>query len=148
VLAVLLAISVNVLLAVAGFGLKEGVTPGGRLEADKLTLDVKPVDGVMVIVVVPELPRAMLKLLGDAESVKSPTTRATVVVWTIAPLVAVTVMVKLPVGVEPAVDTVIVEEPEVITEAGLKLAVAPAGSPLALKLTVPVNPFTALTVAV
>jgi hypothetical protein len=44
--------------------------------------------------------------------------------------------------------TVIVEEPEVVTEGGLKLAVAPAGSPLALKLTVPVNPFTVLTVAV
>jgi hypothetical protein len=44
--------------------------------------------------------------------------------------------------------TVIVEEPEVVTEVGLKVAVAPAGSPLALKVTVPVNPFSALTVAV
>jgi len=41
-----------------------------------------------------------------------------------------------------------VEEPEVVIEGGLKLAVAPAGSPLALKVTDPVNPFTALTVAV
>jgi len=47
-----------------------------------------------------------------------------------------------------AVVTVIVEEPEVFTEVGLKLKVAPVGSPLALKLTVPANPFTALTVAV
>ena len=45
--------------------------------------------------------------------------------------------------------TVIVEEPEPPdTEGGLKLAFAPAGSPLALKVTVSVNPFTALTVAV
>jgi len=43
--------------------------------------------------------------------------------------------------------TVIVEEPEVFTEVGLKLNVAPVGSPLALKLTVPANPFTAPTVA-
>ena len=88
-----------------------------------------------------------------AESVKSGeelTTRATVVVWTIAPLVLVpvTVMVELPVGVEPPVVTVIVEEPEVVIEVGLKLAVAPAGRPLALKVTGPVNPFTALAVAV
>jgi hypothetical protein len=44
--------------------------------------------------------------------------------------------------------TVIVEEPELVLEVGLKLAAAPAGSPLALKLTVPPNPLTALTVAV
>jgi len=31
---------------------------------------------------------------------------------------------------------------------GLKVALAPEGSPLALKLTVPVNPFTAPIVAV
>jgi hypothetical protein len=47
-----------------------------------------------------------------------------------------------------AVVTVIVEEPEVVTVRGLKLAFAPAGSPLAVKVTVPVNPFTAPTVAV
>jgi hypothetical protein len=90
---------------------------------------------------------------GVAERVKSGeelTTRTTVVVWTIAPLVfvPVIVMVELPGGVELAVVTVIVEEPEVVIAVGLKLAVAPAGSPLALKLTGPVNPFTALTVAV
>lgn len=64
------------------------------------------------------------------------------------PAVPVTVMLELPVGVELPVVTVIVEEPEVVIEVGLKLALAPAGSPLALKVTGPVNPFTALTVAV
>ena len=44
--------------------------------------------------------------------------------------------------------TVIVELPEPVTEAGLKLEPAPAGRPLALKAAGPVNPFTALTVAV
>ena len=43
---------------------------------------------------------------------------------------------------------VTVEEPERITEVGLKLAPAPVGRPLALKVTVPANPFRAVTVAV
>ena len=48
-----------------------------------------------------------------------------------------------------AVLAVRIELPEPVTEAGLKLALAPAGSPLVtLKLTVPVNPFTAPIVAV
>jgi hypothetical protein len=46
------------------------------------------------------------------------------------------------------VDTVRVEEPEPVTEAGLKLALAPVGNPLALKVTVSPDPFTALAVAV
>jgi hypothetical protein len=37
--------------------------------------------------------------------------------------------------------TVTVEEPELVIEVGLKLALAPEGKPLALKATVPVNPF-------
>jgi hypothetical protein len=41
-----------------------------------------------------------------------------------------------------------IEFPEPLTEAGLKLAVAPAGNPLALRTTEPLNPFSALTVAV
>ena len=76
------------------------------------------------------------------------TTRVTVVVWTVLPLVPVMVMVEVPVGVVLAVVTVIVEEPEVVTDVGLKLAVAPVGKPLALKVTVPLNPFNAVIVAV
>ena len=41
-----------------------------------------------------------------------------------------------------------VEDPEPDTEVVLKLAPAPVGKPLALNVTVPVNPFTAPTVAV
>ena len=41
-----------------------------------------------------------------------------------------------------------VEEPEPVTEVGLKLAVAPAGKPLTLNATEPVNPPDAVTVAV
>ena len=59
------------------------------------------------------------------------------------------VIVNVPVGVKVAsVVTVRVEEPEVVTDAGLKVAVAPAGRPLELKVTVPLNAPTAATVAV
>jgi hypothetical protein len=47
-----------------------------------------------------------------------------------------------------AVVTVIVDVPDVVTEAGLKLAAAPPGSPVALNVTVPVNPPDGVTVAV
>ena len=77
-----------------------------------------------------------------ADSEKSPfaTTSVTVVEWTRLPLVPVIVMEKLPVGVLALVVTVIVDEPEPTTEGGLKFALAPAGSPLALNVTVPVKP--------
>src|SRR5436309_7709879 len=41
-----------------------------------------------------------------------------------------------------------VDGPDPATDAGLKLAAAPAGSPLALKVTVPVKPPVAVTVVV
>jgi hypothetical protein len=44
--------------------------------------------------------------------------------------------------------TFIVVEPEPFTDVGLKAAVAPGGSPLTLKLTLPVNPVPGVTVAV
>jgi hypothetical protein len=50
------------------------------------------------------------------------------------------------VGVELAVVTFKVDEPEVVTDAGLKDAVAPLGSPLRLKDTAPVKPLVGVTV--
>jgi hypothetical protein len=41
-----------------------------------------------------------------------------------------------------------VELPEPVTELGLKLPVAPLGNPLTLNVSVPLNPFKAVTVAV
>jgi hypothetical protein len=67
--AALLAVSVSVLVPVAGSGLNNAVTPLGRPDADKFTLPLKPFDGVRVIVVVPGFPCEMLTLLGDAERV-------------------------------------------------------------------------------
>jgi hypothetical protein len=67
--AVLLAVSVNVLVVVAGFGLNDAVTPVGRPEADKLTLPLKPFCGVIVIAPVPLAPCTRVRLFGDAEMV-------------------------------------------------------------------------------
>jgi hypothetical protein len=88
-------------------------------------------------------------VLGLPETVKSGgggcalTTKLTVVVWLSAPLVPVIVSVDVPTGVLPLVVTVNVEFPVPVTVTGEKLAAAPVGSPLALSVTAPVNPFSA-----
>jgi hypothetical protein len=69
VVAVPLAVSVKVLLLVVLLGLNDAVTPLGRPDADKLTLPLKPFCGVIVMVLVPLAPCAIVKLFGDAESV-------------------------------------------------------------------------------
>ena len=67
--AVALAVSVSVLLVVAGFGLKEAVTPLGNPEAESDTFPVNPFSGAIVIVLVPWLLCATLKLFGLADNV-------------------------------------------------------------------------------
>ena len=62
---------VSVLLAVAGFGLNEAVTPFGKAEADRVTLLLNPFRRVMVMVVFPLLPRAIFKELGESDRLKS-----------------------------------------------------------------------------
>ena len=56
VVAVLLAVSVNVLVVAVLLGLNDAVTPLGRPEADRLTLPVKPFCGLTVIVLEPLVP--------------------------------------------------------------------------------------------
>jgi len=63
-----LAVKVNVLLDVAGLGLKLAVTPLGKPDVDRLTLPLKPFAGVIVIVLVPAVPCTILSVLGLAES--------------------------------------------------------------------------------
>jgi hypothetical protein len=74
--------------------------------------------------------------------------RVAVVEWlTVLPM-PVMVMVLAPLLALLAGCTVKVEVPDPVTDAGLKLAVTREGSPLTLRLTVPVNPFTAPIVTV
>jgi len=68
--AVVLTVNVAVLLDVVGFGLNEAVTPLGNPDADKVTLPVKPFEGVILIVLVPLLPRLIARLFGEADKVK------------------------------------------------------------------------------
>jgi hypothetical protein len=68
------------------------------------------------------------------------TMSVTDVVWVKLPLTPVMVTVKLPVGVVVAVVTVTIEEMSPEAGFGLKLAVAPAGNPAALKVTSPAKP--------
>jgi hypothetical protein len=98
VVAVLLAVNVRVPVPVAGFGLNAAVTPLPRPLADRVTLPAKPLVGWIVIVVVPCDDRVMVKLVGDAVSVKLPvatavTVRLTVAFCVIPPPVPVTVIV-------------------------------------------------------
>ena len=90
------------------------------------------------------------KELGVEDMVKSgpETIRVTDAEFVSEPAVPVIVTVELPVGVPDVVVTVIVELPDVVMEAGEKEAVAPAGKPLALRVTGPVNPLTAPTFTV
>jgi len=76
------------------------------------------------------------------------TVRVTVTACVSEPLVPVMVIVELPAGVELPVLMVSVDVPDVLTEAGENVAFAPAGKPLAVKPTEPVNPFCAPIVTV
>jgi len=142
-------VNVSVLAEVEEFGLKVAVTPVGRLDAEKLTLPVKPRIGLMVIVDVPVLPRATLRLLGDAERLKfGPgfTVRAIVVVCVRPPDVPVIVTVTLPVvAVLLAVNVSVLV---LVVLLGLNDGVTPLGRPDADRPTLPLKPFVGLIVIV
>lgn len=63
--AALLADSVRVL------AVKDAETPDGRPETARATLPANPFCGVVVMVLVPLAPCAMVRLLGEAERLKS-----------------------------------------------------------------------------
>lgn len=149
VVEVLLAVSVNVLAPVVLAGLNDGVTPLGRPDADNTTLLLKPLSGFTVMVLEPLDPCVMVRLLGEAESVKfggGLIVRESVVeldrlpdepemVTVAGPVVAVLLAVRVNVLV-----------PVVLV--GLNDAVTPEGKPDADKLTVLLKPLSALMVMV
>ena len=65
-----LAVSVSRLVPVVGFVPNPAVTPLGNPDAPSVTLPANPFVGFTVIVLVPLLPCAMLKVLGAADNVK------------------------------------------------------------------------------
>lgn len=149
VVAVALAVNVRLLVPVVLAGLKLAVTPAGSPDADRPTLPVNPLVGLTVMVLLALLPWVTETLAGEAESVKFGagfTVRVTVVVWVKLPEVPVIVTVAVPVVAVLLAVSVRLLVPVVL--AGLKLAVTPAGSPEADKLTLPVKPLVGLTVMV
>jgi hypothetical protein len=144
--AALLADSVRVLVPMVAVGLKDAVTPLGKPGADRLTLLLKPPDGVTLIVLVPLEPCARVRLLGDAIRLKSGfctpaafTVRLSVAVWVKLPDVPVTVM--LLVAAVAALLAVSVSELVVVALAGLNDEVTPAGKPEADRATLPAKLF-------
>lgn len=72
----LFAFNVRVLAVVAGLGLKDADRPLGRPESDRVTEPENPFNGETVMVDLPELPRAMVSMVGEADRPKSGLTAA------------------------------------------------------------------------
>ena len=147
VVAVELAVKVSVLLVLAGFGTKAATTPLGNPEADKVTVPLKPLAGVIVIALVPVFPCTTVKLLGLADKAKvgdAFTVCAMDVVWVKLPDVPVIVTVAAPVAaVALAVKVNVLLD---VAGFGLKATVTPLGRPDAEKVTSPVKPFAGVIV--
>jgi hypothetical protein len=133
-------------LPVTLFGLKLAVTPEGKPLTEKLLVPVKPLSAVIVTVYGMLLPATTFCEDGEAPTLKSGgsvTTRVTTELCVRLPLVPVTVSGYVPAGVLELVVTVSVLEPLAVTVAGLNANVVPAGNPVTLIATSPVNPFRA-----
>ena len=65
-----------------------------------------------------------------------------------APLVPVATMLKIPVSAESVVDMVRLALPDPVILGGFTVAVIPLPKPLAVRSTVPENPFSAVTLIV
>lgn len=145
--AVLEAVNVRVLVVVVEAGLKAAVTPVGNPLALSATLPVNPPEGVTVIVLVPVAPRVTAALVAAKAKLgvwTAVTVRLMVAVCVSVPLTPVTVIVAAPSAA--VLDAVKVRVLVPVVEAGLKAAVTPAGNPLALSATLPVNRPEAVTV--
>ena len=149
------SVSVEVALPFAGgvTGLVENVavTPLGSPLAVSVVAELKPPVLVTVMVLVPLLPCVTVTEVGDALTLKfgvaeELTVRASLVVAVRLPEVPVIVTVDDPVVAVLLAVRVITLEPVV----GLvpNVAVTPLGRPDAASVTLPVNPFTSVTVIV
>jgi hypothetical protein len=149
------SVSVDVTLPFAGgvTGLVENaaVTPEGRPLALSVVAELKLFWLVIVIVLVPLVPCVMVTEVGDAAMVKfavavALTVSAIDVVAVKLPEVPVMVTVEVPV----VAVALAVKVSTLVPVVGLvpNAAVTPLGSPDAASVTLPVNPFTSVTVIV
>ena len=132
-------------------GLKVALAPVGSPDRLKLTVPLKPFSEVVVTLYVELLPASTLREAGVELIWKSGdvcTVRVAEVLWLSEPLVAVTPGEKIPVPPPAEVEMLNVVVPEPAMDVGLNVAEAPLGRPVATKVTVPLNPFTAVTVTV
>src|SRR5208282_1303127 len=123
-------VRVKVLDVVVLVGLNEAVTPLGTPEAARFTLPLKPLAGFTVIVLVAPAPGAIVRPVGEADSVKlgaAVTVRLIVVVAVRLPDVPVMVTVTVPAVAVPL--AVRVSTLVVLVLVGLKDAVTPLGKP-------------------
>jgi hypothetical protein len=107
------------------------------------TLDENPPEGVSDIEYEALLPCATLADAGDADTAKSGapvTVRVTVDVRVTPPPVPTIMMAYVPEGVVGEVCMLAADVPAGVTDAGLKVAVAPEGRPKALRETLDENP--------
>ncbi len=140
---------VRVLDAVELAALKDAVTPEGNPEAAKVTLPLNPFCAPIAIVLVAEVPCAMLKFAGVAVSVKDGgpvIVSASLAVLVKVPDVPVIVRVAVPAAAElPAISVKVLV---VVALTGLNDAVTPVGNPDTVRFTALAKPCCAPTVMV
>ena len=138
--AAVVTVKVTTLVEVVGFVPNEAVMPAGRPDAAKVTPLLKPYEGTTVMVLVPVLPGVTVMLVGFAVRLKSGplTVNDRLMFWVMLPEVPVTVIVAVPVAAVALAFSVsvLVDVPGF----GLNDAVTPEGNPVAVKLTLPLNP--------
>ncbi len=124
------------------------VRPAGRGVSERATVPAKPFTAVTVIVEVAEEPEGTAA--GEvAAMVKSTKVNVAVAVWVSEPLVPVMVTVKVPAEVELQDNVAVAGDGGRVTLPGLiAVQVSPEGKGVSDRLTVPVNPLTAVTVIV
>src|SRR5215475_8712715 len=130
VVALRVVAKVSVLAPVAGLGLNDAVVPLRMPDAESVTLPLKPLSGEIVMLMPPLLPRVMLRVVGEANRLKSGapvTVRETVVELVRLPLTPLMATGKVPGVAEPP--AVKVTALVVAVLLGLNDAVTAAGSP-------------------
>jgi hypothetical protein len=149
VVAVLPAVSVTTLVPLVGLVAKAAVTPLGKPVAASVTLPVNPLKAKIVIVSDALLPctTASVGAVGDSVKIGGVLTVSAIVVDAVRlPEVPVMVTVAAPVAAVPLAVNVTPLDPVVGFVA--KLAVTPLGRPVAVRVTLPVNPVAGVTVIV